>query len=50
MLKIVCLVDHTYVGEVLMRIWLKSMKKMSKLLDKQVYVLKVFHIKIPGVT
>ena len=39
MLKVVCLVEHTYVGEVLIQIWLKSTQKMSKLLDKQVYVL-----------
>ena len=38
MLKVVCLVEHTYIGEVLIQIWLKSMQK-QELLDKQVYVL-----------
>ena len=27
MLKVVCLVEHTYIGEVLIQIWLKSMQK-----------------------
>ena len=27
MLKVVCLVEHTYIGEVLIQIWLQSMKK-----------------------
>ena len=32
-----CLSGRAYVGEVLTQIWLKSMQKMSELLDKQVY-------------
>ena len=36
MLKIVYLVEHTYIGEVLIEIH----EEMSELLDKQLYVLK----------
>ena len=27
MLKVVCLVEHSYIGEVLIQIWLKSIQK-----------------------
>ena len=42
---------RAYIGEMLMQIWLKSMKKcMSELVDKQVNVQKESLKKLPGFT
>ena len=41
---------RAYIGEMLIQIWLKSMKKMSELVDKQVNVQKESLKKLPGFT
>ena len=41
---------RAYIGEMLIQIWLKSIKEMSELVDKQVNVQKESLKKLPGFT